>query len=146
MKRVIFCNDDDNVPEIEKLEDEEFAQASDNSEDESLLFTPAAIVDFLSQIDELSSLDIGVDHVSDNVTVHVGESSYLIKPKGEEVEIEVDPNEIDEVNDATEEAYNNIENLVDVEDDVVESGIIKEFIKTLAVGGLVRLAAKKLKK
>lgn len=132
MKKVIFANDYDQ-------------QHNENLTNESsVLLTPAALVDFLSQVEELSHLDIGVDHVGDNITVHIGQSSYSLEPKGEETEVEVEPEDIQEVNDAAEEAYNQIDNLEDIE--TVESGIIKEFIKTLAIGGLVRLAAKKLKK
>ena len=57
-------------------------------------------------------------------------------------DVEVDEDVIDQVDEANEEAYDELD--VDTQDDV-EGGIIKEALKTLLVGGLVRMGAKVLK-
>jgi hypothetical protein len=60
-------------------------------------------------------------------------------------------NGIEKVEDTNLEAYENLDESVDVivpgeGDEPVESGIIKELAKTLLVGGLVRLSAGVAKK
>ena len=107
-----------------------------------LLFTPAALLDFLSSIDELKDFDIGItESSSGDIQVQIGESTYNVDTS-QATEIEVDEEAIDQVDEANEEAYDELD--VDAQDDV-EGGIIKEALKTLLVGGLVRMGAKVLK-
>lgn len=107
-----------------------------------LLFTPAALLDFLSSIDELKDFDIGItESSSGDIQVQIGESTYNVDTS-QATEIEVDEEAIDQVDEANEEAYDELD--VDTQDDV-EGGIIKEALKTLLVGGLVRMGAKVLK-
>ena len=113
---------------------------------DELVFTPAAIIDLLSQIDELSELDIGI--VENNVTLSltVGDSTYEIKPK-DETKIEVKPEVVEEISEASEYTYNELAESGDLEvSDPIESGLVKELFKTLLIGGMVRFAAKELKK
>lgn len=108
----------------------------------TLLFTPAALLDFLSSIDELKDFDIGITESSgEDIQVQIGESTYSVDTS-QATEVEVDEDVIDQVDEANEEAYDELD--VDTQEGV-EGGIIKEALKTLLVGGLVRMGAKVLK-
>lgn len=113
----------------------------DNNE---ILLTPAALLDFLRQVDELADKDISVDDTGSALNITIGDSSYAINFNDAET-VEVPDEVVDEVAEINETAY---EELDDVEyseiddDEVVEGGILSEALKTLAVGGLVRLAGK----
>ena len=112
----------------------------------TLLLTPASLVDFLSQIDELSEKSISLNSDNEYIEVSIGEATYRIRPQ-DEVNVPVSVDDIDEVNEAADDTYDELVDNGYVENsDEIESGIIKELIKTLAIGGMVRLAAKKLKK
>lgn len=117
--------------------------------DNEILFTPAALLDFLSQVEELSDKDISVDDNGSSITVTIGTSTYEIKNSDAE-EVEVDPEVIEEVADINESAYEEIEDVeyseISDDEEVVEGGIISEALKTLAVGGMVRLTSKLLGK
>ena len=116
------------------------------TENSTLLFTPASLIDFLSQIDELSDKSISMNSTDSNIEISVGESTYQIHPE-DEVSLSVDNDDLEEVKDASDDTYDELVDNGYVNDsDDIESGIIKELIKTLAIGGMVRLAAKKLKK
>lgn len=113
----------------------------DNNE---ILLTPAALLDFLRQVDELADKDIILDEDDSAITVTIGNSTYTIN-KSDAEEVEVPDDVVDEVAEINENTYSEID---DIEYDetgdgeVVEGGLIKEALKTLAVGGLVRLAGK----
>jgi hypothetical protein len=110
------------------------------------LFTPASLVDFLSQIDELSEKSISLNSDNGYIEVSIGEATYRIRPQ-DEVNVPVSVDDIDEVNEAADDTYDELVDNGYIENsDEIESGLIKELIKTLAIGGMVRLAAKKLKK
>ena len=112
----------------------------------TLLLTPASLVDFLSKIDELSEKSISLNSDNGYIEVSIGEATYRIRPQ-DEVNVPVSVDDIDEVNEAADDTYDELVDNGYVENsDEIESGIIKELIKTLAIGGMVRLAAKKLKK
>lgn len=114
----------------------------DNNE---ILLTPAALLDFLRQVDELADKDISVDETGSTLTVTIGESTYDIDLNQAET-VEVPDEVVDEVADVADEAYADLGkagvDVTDIDEDVVEGGIISEALKTLAVGGLVRLAGK----
>ena len=115
-------------------------------ENSTLLLTPASLVDFLSQIDELSEKSISLNSDNEYIDVSIGEATYRIRPQ-DEVNVPVSVDDIDEVNDAADDTYDELVDNGYIENsDEIESGLIKELIKTLAIGGMVRLAAKKLKK
>lgn len=115
-------------------------------ENSTLLLTPASLVDFLSQIDELSEKSISLNSDNEYIEVSIGEATYRIRPQ-DEVNVPVSVDDIDEVNDAADDTYDELVDNGYIENSgEIESGIIKELIKTLAIGGMVRLAAKKLKK
>ena len=126
----------------------------DNNE---ILFTPAALLDFLRQIDELADYDINVFDNEEFALITIGDSQYRIDFKNAEP-IEVPEEVVDEVTDIVEDTYDELGaegvELHDVKDvaitedgnveEVVEGGVIKELLKTLAVGGMVRLTGKVL--
>ena len=108
----------------------------------TILFTPAALLDFLSSIDELKDVDVGITESPEgDIQVQIGDSIYNVDTS-QATEVEVDEEVVDQVDEANEEAYDELD--VDTQDDV-EGGIIKEALKTLLVGGLVRMGAKVLK-
>jgi len=121
-----------------------------------ILFTPAALLDFLRQIDELADYDINVFDNEEFALITIGDSQYQID-FGNAQSVEVPEEAIEEVTDIVEETYEELGaegeiELHDVNDvaisengeveEVVEGGVIKELLKTLAVGGMVRLTGK----
>lgn len=116
---------------------------------EETLFTPAALLDFLCQIDELADYAITVDENDSTVKVTIGESVYTIN-KNEAEPVEVEPEAVDEVSEINDATYEEIDNtdyeqFADIPEDApIEAGIISEILKTLAVGGMVRLTGKVL--
>ena len=113
----------------------------DNNE---ILLTPAAVLDFLRQVDELADKDISVDDTGSALNITIGDSSYSIDlNQAEEVEVpDAVVDEVAEINETTYEELDDVEYTEISDEEVVEGGIIKEALKTLAVGGLVRLAGK----
>lgn len=111
-----------------------------------ILFTPSSLVDFLTQVDELKDVNIGVNDDGENVSISIGDSTYEINPRSV-TDIDVSDEDVDQACNANESNYDELEELGSIEmNDSVESGIIKQLLKTLAIGGIVRLAAKELKK
>lgn len=110
----------------------------------SILFTPAAVLDLLTQIRELEDYEISLIQSDDKVGIQIGKSNYRIE--GSDIlDIKVsksDESNVDEVNDST---LQSMEDSGDIDLEPVESGILKQLAKTLLVGGLVRLSAKLLK-
>lgn len=112
---------------------------------DEVVFTPASLLDLLSQIDELSEYPVGVSTTLDgNVQVTVGDSVYQVDCDLAE-EVPVDENVVEQVSDINEDTYQEIVDEDEFEEVSVESGLIKEFVKTLAIGGLARLAGKAAK-
>lgn len=118
---------------------------------DSIVFTPASLIDLLSKIEELQDLDVGISETIDNkIQLNVGDSLYIIETNNA-TDVPVDENTVEQVEDANFDAYDNLDDSVDVilpgeGEEPVESGIIKEIAKTLLVGGLVRLSAGAAKK
>lgn len=117
----------------------------ENKSNNMLVMTPSALLAFLTQIEELSDKDISISETDRSIEVKIGESIYTIESPEESV-VEINQEAVDDIEDLNEEGYSEISELdnVDVVEDItgdepVEGGIIKELIKTLAVGGLVRL-------
>lgn len=102
---------------------------------EEVVFTSAGLLDLLSQIDELSEYDIDVTDNNGSITISIGDSAYQIsKPKDT---VEIPEEAIAEISDIADEAISDVDNTQSV-----ESGVIKEALKTLLVGGAVRLISK----
>jgi len=116
--------------------------------EDQLLFTPAALLSFLLEIEELQGKSIELNETEEGVVVSIDDAQYTILPDTA-VEVEVDDEVLDAVGDAAMEGYTSLREDdsidVDIDNEPVEGGIIKELIKTLAVGGLVRMTTNALK-
>lgn len=116
---------------------------------DTILFTPASLLDLLSKIDELSEYEIGVAETIDGqLQLTIGDSTYLID-NDNATDVSVDETVVESIEDVNLDAYENLDDDIDVtiydEGEPIESGILKEVAKTLLVGGLVRLGSKLLK-
>lgn len=109
---------------------------------EEMIFTSGAILNLLSEIDELKDYDIDVSESSQGVIISIGDSTYAIQAK-DATPIEVDEDVIDTVSDVSDEAYSDYD---ESELDEVEGGIVKEAIKNMFLGGMIRLTNKMLAK
>lgn len=111
-----------------------------------LLFTPAAVLDMLSQIDELRDLELGLEEHNTDLVFTVGDSRYEISGK-KAPQVHTDSTNYETAMDADDECLYELEknDKIDIQEDV-EGGIIKETVKTLLVGGLVRLTSRLVKK
>lgn len=109
----------------------------DNSE---LVFTSASLLDIISKIDELSQYEIGLTTTLDGqLQLQIGDSVYDLTSESDVNNVNVDDSVVDDVSEINEDAYDQIVG-DEVEDaQPIESGLIKEMIKTLAIGGVVRL-------
>lgn len=105
---------------------------------EEVVFTPAAVLDLLAQIEELQSYDVGVSETPDGLQVQIGESVYMI-PFNDAKEIEVSEDVAEEISELNDSAYEDIAYSNETSDESVEAGLIKELVKTLLVGGVARL-------
>lgn len=107
---------------------------------DQILFTPSAVLGLLSEIDELNEFDINAEESEDGMRVTIGESTYNIVADNA-VEIEIDDEAAQDVEEANEIGYEELEDSnFEVEDEApVEGGLVKELLKTLALGGLVRM-------
>ena len=111
---------------------------------DEIMFTPAAVLDFLTQIEELQGYDIGIDDSSNMLRVTIGDSIYNINTRNT-TDISVDESVVDDVELVNQSAYDSLSDSGEVELEPINSGLIKQVAKTLLVGGLVRLTAKLLK-
>ncbi len=111
-----------------------------------ILLTPSALLAFLNEIEELKDKEITFHENADQVTVIIDGNEYILDAS-DSVEIEVDDQTADKVETANEYGYEEIgEDIEDIADEEVEGGIIKEIVKTLALGGLVRMTKHALEK
>lgn len=115
---------------------------------DTLMFTPAGVLDLLSKIDELKDLDLSITETLDgkSLQIQVGDSVYDVEMQ-HEINIPADDQILMELDDANVEAYENLEDseIVDLVEPV-ESGLLKEIAKTLMIGGMVRFLGKEMKK
>ena len=113
-----------------------------------ILFTPAAVLDLLTSIEELSDLEVTMTETSDGrIQLTVGESSYDIKPDNA-TDVEVSEDVIDTVEDANMSTYESMQDSDDFnvyQGEDIESGLLKEIAKSLLLGGMIRLSNKLLK-
>lgn len=113
---------------------------------ETTVFTPAAVLHLLCQIEELKDKEIVIsESLDNNLILQIGESTYELKSEVEN-EVEVPADAVEEVQDVNTSAYDElVENNVAEDGDAIEAGLIKETLKTLLIGGMVRLGTKMLK-
>lgn len=113
---------------------------------DNILLTPSALIDLLSQIDELNDYNISVTEAIDGkIQIQVGESTYSVDTHNA-AEVSVDPSAIDQVTEENMNAYESMENSGNIElSEPIESGIITNAVKSLLLGGLIRLVPKLLR-
>lgn len=108
---------------------------------EELVFTPSAVLALLTEIEELKGKQISFKEEDDQIVLTIDDSTYSIDSTLAE-DLQVDDYTVETLSIANEEGYEELESNEDVtfnEDEPVEGGIIKELVKTLAIGGLVRM-------
>ena len=111
-----------------------------------LVFTPASILDLLSQIDELQGYELRLTETDrGSLQLKVGDSTYEISEETiEEVEAPVEV--VDTIENINEDAYEDLLESSEFESnfDTIKSGIVKEAIKSLLLGGAIKLIKKLL--
>lgn len=109
----------------------------------TLLFTPAALMDLLTQIEELKDKEIEINESSDgSILLMIGESTYNID-SSDATELAADEYTIDAVDEINMEAYEEVQDKSENEEPVT-SGVLKELVKSLMLGGMIRLSKKLL--
>lgn len=120
-----------------------------------VMFTSAAVLDLLLQIEELQDYTLGISETPDgNLQLVVGNSVYLINGN-ESKTIQVEDEVVGEIEVTAEDAYNDLlNNSIEIDpnsemdqfddNDIIQGGIIKEIAKSLTLGGLIRFASKHL--
>ncbi len=114
---------------------------------DKLLFSAASILSLLAQVEEFKDFNIGITETLDGkIQLQVDDSVYeLIPDESTAVDAPVEDEVIEDVETAQEEAYQDLASEGIEIDTPIESGLIKEALKTIALGGMVRLGAKWLK-
>lgn len=113
---------------------------------DTIVLTPAGLLELLTQVDELKDYNIGiVESLDGNLQLQIGESVYELGEAAPAVE--VTPDVVEQVDEINLDAYQNIEEDIDFSESAqpVEAGLINSLIKAVKVGGMLRLAAKVLK-
>jgi len=114
---------------------------------ENIVITPAGLLDILISIPELSEYAINItESIDGKLILTIGDSMYELSDDNMN-EVSVPESVVDQIEDINQTAYEQLadDDMVTLEEPI-ESGIIKELIKTLFVGGMVRLAGNALKK
>lgn len=116
---------------------------------DEFVFTTPALLSFLGQIDELSKYEINLTEESnEQIQVAIGDSIYRINANSAE-SVPIDTTALQEVTDIADDACEELTSYdLDYDSGLrpIETGVLKEAVKTLFVGGLVRLTNKILKK
>ena len=96
---------------------------------EQTLFTPAAVLDLLMQIDELRVHSLGVTEGDDGIIqIHVGNSVYELSD-APITDIPVDRDTAEQVEEINMDAYEALDESGDIELQPISSGIISELVK-----------------
>lgn len=113
---------------------------------DELVFTPSAILDLLTSIDELNEYDISVqEELNGDIEIQIGSSVYHINTDQSE-QLRVSSSVLETIDEINSDTYDELVSRDLVQYTPIESGIISEIGKTLLVGGLVRLTDKLLRK
>jgi hypothetical protein len=113
-------------------------------EKQERVFTTAAVVDLLSQIDELSHLDIGIEEKGQELVLSIGDSAYKLSDVWT-WEVPCDDSAIEEIASIDEDVLDAITYNTGDGEEYIESGLIKSTLKAVAIGGMVLLTGKLLK-
>jgi len=114
---------------------------------EEIVFTSSALLELLSQIPEFDEHRLAISETLDgNIQLQVDDSYYVLQTNQSDVPVdEATVDTIAEINDDVYEDLVETEGEDNLPDDYIESGIIKEALKTLLLGGMIRLSSKLLK-
>lgn len=115
---------------------------------DELVFTPSAVLGLLNSLEELADKEISFVENENSIDISIGSNTYNIKTN-QATDVEVSDAGLESVAEANDEGYAELEESGDLEfddDEPIEGGIIKELVKTLYVGGLVRLTSDAIKK
>lgn len=108
---------------------------------EQLVFTPASLLDLLSQIEELADKDINVTEFGDgSVEISIGDSTYTISASNAE-DVTVTEEVLQDVEEINNAGY---EELGEDVLENIEGGILKTVAKALLLRGLIKLSTKLL--
>lgn len=109
------------------------------------LFTPAAVLDLLTQIDELRAYGINITETIDGqLQLTIGDSIYMITDEVA-THIDVEDAVVNQIEDINMAAYEELAETGDIDlQEPVESGILSTLAKALAIGGVVLLGKKLL--
>lgn len=113
---------------------------------DEIVFTSSALLELLSQISEFDEHRLAISETLDGkLQLQVDDSYYLLESTQSDVSVE--ENVVDTIAEINDEVYEELIETSDdeVPDDYIESGIIKEALKTLLLGGMIRLSSKLLK-
>lgn len=112
---------------------------------DTIVFTPASLLEVLSMIDELNEFELGLTETLDgNYQLQVGDSTYIIETN-DTTTIDVEEDVVSEVENINQDAYDELEDSGVIETlEPIESGLLKEAVKSLLLGGAIKLAAKML--
>lgn len=118
--------------------------ANTNNADSQLVFTPAAVVDLLLQIDEFRDKTIIIAETPDGqLQLTIEDSVYLIDDNSSE-SVEVEEEIVDIIEETNSDAFAEIEDDLEVSEEPIEGGIIKDAVKSLLLGGMIKFAKKHL--
>lgn len=107
---------------------------------QELLLTSASLFDILSQIQELSGCKIDVSDTGTSISIKIDDNTYVVKSSSNDI-VSAPESVVQDVSEIVDTEYGRSDS-----SENIESGVLKEIVKTLAVGGLVRLSAKLLSK
>lgn len=111
-----------------------------------ILFTPAAVLELLLNIEELADKNISlIEDSSGHITVTIGSSRYNINDDAA-VPCRMDASVVDTIAEEADQAYQDLAQTEGVDlETPVESGILKGIVKSLLLGGMIRAIPKLIK-
>lgn len=118
--------------------------AATTESNSQLMFTPASVVDLLLQIDELKDKTIIIAETPDGqLQLTIGDSIYMIDDNSSE-SVEVEDEIVDIIEETNSDAFEEIEGELEINEEPIEGGIIKDAVKSLLLGGMIKFAKKHL--
>ncbi|WP_301003139.1 hypothetical protein [uncultured Duncaniella sp.] len=114
-------------------------------DDSIMLFTPAAVLDLLSQLPELADKQLELEeHGDGKLTLTVDGAQYTVTPE-QPAEIEVPDEDVDYALATNDAAYESIEGIEQESQEPISSGLLKHAVKAMLLGGMIKLTSKFLK-
>lgn len=114
----------------------------------NFMFTGSALLHFITGIDELKDKEISFIENADSIDITIGDNTYRLMPELEDNAdvIVTTPAAASDVEDIQQGEYNDLIENADVDvSDSIEGGIITTLVKSLLLGGMLKLAPKLMK-